>query len=235
MRFIILAAAMLATALSGPVALAQQTQAPASERSAEAVEAARAMMRLLLIDSGAIPIAVEQAFSAQLPAMRQSITNAPFYADLSPARQQALSAYLETLPAVVNQELQAVLPTVVETSAQEMLALFTDREIVDISAFMRSEAVRDTIVRTVLGGVNAHFGGAQEPELSPEEEAAFAAFEATPSGIAFAAKSDAFSDAMERSISTGFMSVVPALQGRMLRDMCDIMGDQCPSQMQQRT
>lgn len=234
MRFIILAAAMLATALSGPVALAQQTQAPATARSAEAVEAAHAVMRLLLIDSGAIPIAVEQAFSSQLPEMRRSIMAAPFFSSLHATRQQALTAYLETLPSVVNEELQAVLPAVVETAAQEMLTLFSDREIVDISSFMRSDAARETIVRSVLGGVNAHFGGPQEPELTAEESAAFAAFEATPSGMAFAAKSAAFNAAMERTISTGFMSVVPALQSRMLRDMCDIMGDQCPAHMQQR-
>lgn len=228
LRTLLLAVALVCTA---PTHNAQAQQGPAP--SAVELAAARDAVQLLLIDSGAVPFAIQQAFATHGQTIRQQLTSAPFYLALSQPRKDAVLAALDQFPNILRIELDAALPVVLETAALEFAAPFTEAEMVAIQTYMRSDVAENGIKRSVLNGVQdgVQPGSAPPLVMTPEEQAAEAAFMATPAGVAFAQHQSVVNSSLGNAIQNGFASVTPGVQRRFTRLLCDAMAEECPAQM----
>jgi hypothetical protein len=220
--FLLLASAFL---LCASPALAQTTSPPAAAAVSEGhLAQARAMSRLLLIDSDVMGVAVEAAFAAQGPQMRQQMLSGPFYDNLRPEHQRSMTAFVDGLPNLVRQEIDAAMPAIAEQYAQGLTKLFNEQELADIVVFLGQPLARAAYLRAVAEGAS---GVAASPP-STEELAVFAAFEATPSGQAFEQRNGQMTQALNQTLAAGSATMMPRVQQRVLREMCAALGDQAP-------
>jgi len=229
--FAVIAAALMAFAQP---TLAQAQPAPSTQNlSASHVEAGRDALSAILIDTGALAAGSLQAFTLLAPQFRASITASPVYAALTPDRQRALVAYLDNIGTVGREETLRGAPAVITQFAPSLAALFSESDLAAIAAFMRTPEGGSFFLRSVQEGVQAEATGQPvTTQATPEETAAVAAFEQTPAGAAFNARGGDMAMLMNQvgRASTG----APHIAARFRRDMCEIMGDQCPPAFQQQ-
>lgn len=230
MRALIFAAFAGLSLLSTP-AQAQETASPAAQSapSQAALTAAHSMLNTMLVDSDAFHIALTNAFGQQMPALRSTIQSSENYRRLSGSQQQAVLAVFDSMPQMAEEEINNALPSVLDAAANDLIAGFSEQELIDIAAFMSRPDVKPAITRTILAGVNQSTGGGT-PALtfSAEEQAALEEFAATPSGRAFNERSQRVLDAVGKTIESGFVAVGPRLQRRVATAACEAMGNRCP-------
>jgi hypothetical protein len=229
---------MIARALLAALALLAATPAPAfaqtfdsGQASPAAMSAARDVAQLLFVDSGMVSLALDEAFTEEMPAIRAETMAEPFFRMLSRRDQQAVLAYLDTLPQVTGELIDQSMPDILDAVAARTAAIFSEEEIVGISAFLHSPHGRDIIMRMIQGAVEADSSAPasdDDVDLTSEEETALLAFALTRGGRAFIAKADRWGDALAAAFSDAAGELTPALQARVLRDICDILRDRCP-------
>lgn len=214
--------------LAIPAAEAQSDKPPATQGeapSAATVAAARDFMSLLMVESGAIDRSLERAASELMPVLTSQFETAPFFAQLPAARRDALRTYMrERYPALLGEMVAENTPRMLDNAAAQLASLFSEQEMTDIAAFVRTEPARGAMVRLVLSGVE----GKGDATLSPEEEAAFVAFALSPSGRAFEQRLGPALELLGPTIESGFTDLVPALQVRVAADICALLENDCP-------
>lgn len=229
MRTLILAAAL---ALSAPAAIAQETAQPAAVAPSEPhLAAARDLITAMLVDTGAIDIALDQSIQLLLPQLRTQITSGALYQSLSQARRDALMAFTENdLGRIMREEAAAAMPAALDAATTRFAGLFSEQELRDAAAFMRQPAARATFLHGVTQGVYQSSGQTPPPApaLSADDLAAAAAFSATPSGRALDARASEVSAVLVETLGAAFNDARPRLQQRLLAGMCDALGDECP-------
>lgn len=224
MRFLLFASAFMVCAsptLAQPTPPAPPAAAVVSEGH---MAQAHAMANLLLIDSDVMGVAIEAAFGALGPQMRQQFLTGPFYDSLRHENQRSLTTWVDGLPHLVREEINAAMPAVAEQYAQGLTKLFNEQELTDIVAFLAQPAARAVYLRAVAAGASGAAPGAP----SPEETEMFAAFSATPSGQAFDARSEHLTQALNQALAAGTATMMPRVQARVQREMCVALGDQAP-------
>jgi hypothetical protein len=194
--------------------------------NAQSLAAARDMLTGMLVDSGALQYAVSQAFGGMHDQMQQQIESSDMFRNLTAAHQQSVRSYFDSLPDVMNQEMSGVVPQILDQASPRVAAMFTETQMHDVAAFVRTSAGRNAILRGVAHGAtnNANAG----PPPSDTDAAAEAAFDATPSGQAFNAHGAEFNQQVGDIMNASFSALVPHLQQRMARDLCDRMESECP-------
>jgi hypothetical protein len=237
MRAIVFAFIFLLTA--APVAVTEQA-ATAQQQSVaaladapppptpEALAAARSLNRAVLIDSRIFDEGLDYALEQEMPALRAEIEQSPFYASLNAAHRRAvMDFFANALPAMAREAISALLPEIVEDTAAETAGMFSEDELRDIEAFMRTQAARDVMITAMRAGVTSDRRD-DDIHLTPAQQAASAAFEATPSGQVFTQNSDAYfkllTDALERRMAR--LSV--DLRMRAMQQLCTALGSECP-------
>lgn len=233
MRSFLIVAALLGIPFSALAQQAPPTVETAQTPSAVQVSGAREMARILLLDSGVVGVAVESAFAERGPQLRQQLLGSEMYANLRPSAQRALAIWIDGIPGMVREEVAAAMPGIAEDFAQHIAPLFSDSEITEIVAFLNEPVTRAAFLRTVVAGVRsaATDGRAGLPDLSPEENLAFATFAITPAGRALDEKGDQLGQHLRQAMTTGSQALMPRIQQRMMRDMCAALGDECPSHL----
>jgi hypothetical protein len=225
MRFLLLASTLL---LCASPALAQPPPPPpaaAAVVSEGHLAQARAMARLLLIDSDVMGVAIEAAFATLGPQMRQQLLAGPFYDGLRPENQRSLTVWVDGLPQVVRDEINAAMPAIAEQYAQGLTKLFNEQELADVVVFLGQPVARAAYLRAVAAGAS----GATVPSApSPEELEVFAAFSATPSGQAFDQRSTQLTQALNQALTAGSATMMPRVRARVQREMCAALRDQAP-------
>jgi len=210
-------------------------QATASAPTQATVAAARDLLQLVLVDSEIMPIALNEASREVVPMLSAQMRSAPFFASLSPERRNAVLDYLENrYPHVVGEMIDARMPFMLDRSAERIAPLFSEHEMIEIAAFLRTEPVRSAVFRALRSGVvdgasgKGDGGDADDVTYTAEEEAAFDRFSRTPAGRAFERNLDPMMDAMTESIMSDFSSLLPELQLRVAQDVCSVLADECP-------
>lgn len=248
MRLAVLASVILLC--TAPMAAAQKISPEPSAPPAptirltptpESLAGARDMANFLLIESEVMGPALQVAFDAMLPELRRSLLTGPLYDSLRPSSQRAMHAFVDSMPRMVEEELNAEMPVIAENLSQDLATLFTSQEMIDINAFLRQPRVRDIYLRSVTAGARGAATGQNETVtalgalngLTPEELAIFAAFEATPSGQAMIAKNDQFTAYLEHHFERGSQALMPRLQLRIVQGMCAALENNCPPQLRE--
>lgn len=191
------------------------------------IEAARDTLSAMLVESGAISAGSYQAYSVLAPQFRAQITSSPLYATLTPQRQQAIAAYIDGIGPIGQEEAVRGAPELISRFAPRMALLFSEAELGDISAYMRSPEGSSLFRRSVIDGVNAEATNtAANTAPSADETAALERFSQTPGGVAFNARNNELSALMSEigQAATG----APHIAARLRSDMCALIGEQCP-------
>lgn len=211
-------------------AWSQASSGSAQTASFEAshVAAAREALSAMMVDNGSASMATLESFRLIVPMFRQQITASPFYVSLTPQRQAAIDTYMsERMPDIAHGEAMRGVPELLTRFAPRMAALFSEAELADVIAYMRSPESASFIRREMLRGVNAALGN--DSEATPptaEEAAAYDRFLQTPGGAAFAARLHQLQPVLREF---GYATTsAPPIAARLRRDMCAIAEDQCP-------
>lgn len=232
MRLLALIAALALATLAPAPAVAQQATAQAAPSPAR-IAAGRDLLSAALVDSGVFTNGINETFAALAPRILADWQSKPLYAELTPAKKEALSAYFNRLGPIAGELLRPQTPGLLDASAPEMAALFTEQEARDIATFLRSPEGRAIFTRGVSRGVAERAGGAaQAPAaMSDAETRASQAFDATAGGRAMAIKTTEFSALLVKTVQQGFVAITPAFRTRMSKDVCGILGPQCPADL----
>ncbi len=234
MRTLLLAIAFLGTSAS---AFAQDAPAPASVPAPAAATpapapaglapehaGARDVLTALFIDSRIMDVAIDQVATTMLPQMRTQMQSSPMMAEISPAARDRLNAYFDSMPTMMREEIYTALQEVIVNSAPGVTALFSEREMADISEFFRQPEMRALMARIVLDPNATN-------SFTSEELRAATRFSRTRGGRAFEQKGQQLSQV----IQTGLTSVETSLRGRLglraMRGFCDALADECPPEI----
>lgn len=240
----ILAAVALAIALVTPSfaqdgkgtaptpALAAQTPAP----SAAAVAASREMLQFIFVESGAIDLALNRAFEAQMPQIRSEFAASAGYRQMSPAERQRIDTFLDTLPQIAREEFMGAMPRILDETAAESATLFTEAEIVEIATFMRTSEVRTVLGQYVLQGVERSIPGVtpRAITITAAQQDALDAFERTQGGQAFVRNMSPWTEVVERHLSSLEGELSNSMERRTLEGFCDAMGRDCPREIRRQ-
>jgi hypothetical protein len=227
MRLVFAAITAAFFAVAQPAAAQAPAQPGAQSLSSRHIAAAQDTLRAILIDTGSLAAGSLQAFTILAPQFRAQVAATPMFAGLTPARQRALTTYIEAIGPIGQEETLRGASVVIERFAPSLAALFSESELTGIAAYLRTPEGGAYFLRSVQDGVQAEATGQQvNTQASAEETAALAAFEATPAGIAFNARSNEMAALMNEvgRASTG----APHIGVRFRRDMCALLEEQCP-------
>lgn len=232
MRILALIAALAMSSLTPAPAVAQQAATQAAP-SPQRIAAGRDLLSAALVESGVFTNGIKETFTALAPRVRADWETKPFYAGLPAAKKDALVAYFARLGPIAAELLRPQTPGLLDASAPEMAALFTEQEARDIAAFLRSPEGRAIFTRGVSRGVAEQAtGAAQAPaEMSEAEARAAVAFDGTAGGRAMTARTTEFSALLVKTVQQGFVAITPAFRTQMARDVCGILENQCPAEL----
>lgn len=214
--------------LAQPCAAQQNTTAATSEFAASHLGAARDTLQAMMLDTNSLSLASLEAFRLLTPQFRGQIQASPFYASLTSQRQQAVTEYIDGFAVIGQAETLRGAPDLLDRFSPRMAALFTERELSDIAAFMRTPEGSSFFLRSVIDGVRAEAPGGAPPATQPSdaETAALLRFAQTPGGVAMDQREPQLSPLMREfgEAATG----APHISQRLQRDLCAIAGEQCP-------
>lgn len=222
MRFLVLVAALA----FAPLAHAQTAAPP----TAEQLSAAHDTANVMLVETGAMQVAFDQALSILTPQLHQQIGGSPFYQGLTPQHQTAVMAFIDAdVARIFNEETTTALPGMIDSAAVRLATVFSEQDLRDITAFMRRPAVRTQYLHGVTAGVYQAAGRTPPPAppMTPEDQAVYSAFEQTPAGQAFNAHSADVSAIMQQAVEGGINA--QRLRQRISAGMCDAAGEECPA------
>jgi hypothetical protein len=170
---------------------------------------------------------VLEAFRIHLPEYQRSLSSAPFYANLTPARRRAIDNYVNNLGPVLSEEVMRLSPVLLDTFAPRIAAIFNEAELGEIRVYMASPAGASLFRRATIAGAR----GETPTGFTPEEIAGEAAFMTTPAGHTWSARVNEFNAVMHE---LGFQSVAqaaPGFRARVWSDICALAEEQCPPEM----
>jgi hypothetical protein len=231
-RFIAAIGAIFYVSILG-LAAAQEPPPPPAASTPASVAAARDMLSAMLVESGLLEHTITLAFQSLRPQMRSDIEGAPFYRSLRQAHKDALNTYLETLPDLIQTELQRVAPVTLDTAAPPIAALLTEQEMHDIAAFARDPEGKDILLAVIT--MIAQNRAADDAPLTAAQTQLLARFKDTAGGRAMAAHGDAIGAVLERSLLDSFRPLEPQLRARVSQDLCRLLEDECPAEMRTTT
>lgn len=203
--------------------------APAAEApSPEATAAGRDFYNAMLLESGLADGLIDMIAGRMMPDLRAGLINSPLYAQLSPRRREAIVAFMETMPDLMDREFTAELNTIGDRVAPRYAALMPADQLQQLAAFMRSPEIR-----SVIGDMVASYGTSGQvnqslPDWDDPSIPAFAAFAQTPAGVAFSQQQAAFNRILDEEFAAATARLVPRIQQAILVGACAAMEDECP-------
>lgn len=187
--------------------------------------AARAMLAAFVIESGLLDAVLDQAVAEELPQLH-ALTNDPaLRAEIGPERYARVQAFLDTLPAIVREEVQRAVPAAIELSAPAIAELFTEEEMAGILAFLQREDTRDLIRRMARN----------QSDLTAADIALAEQFGRSRAGRAFIRHGDAMFAVLEQALDEITPGMIATLTQRVAIGMCEPLGDACPANLREQT
>jgi hypothetical protein len=231
MKTMIAAAAFVATFFSAP-AFAQNAAPPAGEAQAgpstASVASARELLQFMLIDSGALELSMTQSFDRMMPQIRARLTSSPDYARLPQAQRDALLATFNNAPQIVREEMEAILPALLDDTAHDTAALFSESEMDGISDFLRNSTFSSAFVDVILQSVKSGDKGASPtPDLSQEQMRAVVDFARTPAGRAFTRNTTPWTAMIQRRFDAAGEDLARRVETRLMHDVCGVLPSMC--------
>lgn len=210
---------------------AQNTETPAMTESAFTaahLASARDALHALLVDSNILSEASEQSFTALIPVYREQFESALFFGALARAQRRDVLAYIDNAAPIVGEETVRAAPDIVGRFAPRLATIFTEQELNDIAAFMRTPQGAEMFKHSVIEAAQHEASGnhSGHEEFTAEELEAIVAFEATPGGIALNAHIRELAPLMQE-MGTAALNA-PNVAARIQRDVCAIAGTRCP-------
>lgn len=188
------------------------------------VETAERMLRVTYLDTGLFSEIAFEAASAAGPHVVEGMRATPFFRSLTEANQQAIvDYYINSYGPVAREEAIRSGPAIVARFAPRYAALFSEAELEDLIALAQSEHGLSAMRLMILSGIRG-----EQPQFTREQIATLEAFVQTPGGRVFSVRRDEvqqlgrdFGEAIGRE---------PTMSGRIQRDMCALIGSQCPAE-----
>jgi len=197
-----------------------QEPAPATESVPDSrLAAARELAQTMLIDSDLFEQAIESLSAETLPRMRARTNEMR----VSPRARTAAAAFLDTMPAMITEEINLVLPQAVDEAALEIREIFSEAELREITIFMRDPLTQQFMVRTMLSG-----GAINPTEAELQRVLAFAE---TPAGAAYAARGGDMNAAFQRALSNAGTRIEPRIMRRTMEGLCAALANECPAEI----
>ena len=208
---------LVATLLIWSNAMAQD--APAS---AAALHSARVVSDVftdpIFVAQAADVLSAERADEFSTP-----LLTGPFYENLRPDTQRALTAYVDTIPQLLREELLTTMSQVNEELAQRLIARFEERELVALATVFSHPQFRAVVLENALASVrreNATWTFEESPELEAIFEAAREQGAPHPWDVL---------RVVGEANAIAQLAMRPRLQLRLLRGLCGAMADECPA------
>jgi hypothetical protein len=226
-----LSLALLGATPAGAHLSAQSVGAPASTEAAITathIDRARDALRAMLIDSEVLSQASSQTFTALIPVYREQFESALFFGALATSQRRAVLAYIDNAAPIVQEETARAAPELIDRFAPRLATIFTEAELTDIAAFMRTPLGAHMFRHSVFEAAQHNASGdhTDHDDFTPEELEAIQVFENTPGGIALNAHIRELAPLM-REIGTAALNA-PTVGARIQRDICAIAGTRCP-------
>ena len=195
---------------------AGQTQAPADMPAA-----LQAMLRLFVYDSGIF----DRIAEIKLPQFREMVIASAAYRRANTVHRRALDAFIETVPGLMREELDALLPQTASNAARQIGDVVSVEDVNGFVSFMSSSDMR-----AVLASFVENYGEAPPlSSLDQRERDAYDAYAQTPHGRAFIEHANEVSAALFAALDGVEPQLVNRLRGRVRAGLCDALGDECPA------
>lgn len=207
-----------------PAATAQP--ADNTPAAANISDPAYAAAHAMLVGSGIVDAAFDTIAAEVMPRMRASTLRSTLYQNASPTHQQALLAYLDTMPALLREEMNIVMEEVAIRVAPRWSELMTPDELTGVANFFSAPASQP-----FLQAATAYYLGNLPP--GPPEEAArvLEEFMRSPAGLALERNGDAFNRILAEERDAALVRLMPHLQAVLSAGICAALEEECPQRL----
>jgi hypothetical protein len=227
MRSAIAAFAIMVASSGAAFALDHPIDAPpaASQRQAPAdmPAALEAMLRLFVYDSGIF----DRIAEIKLPQFREMVIASAAYRRASAVHRRALDAFIETVPGLMREELDALLPQTASNAARQIGDVVSVEDVNGFVSFMSSSDMRPVLVNFVVNYSEAN--PSPFSSLDQRERDAYDAYAQTPHGRSFIEHENEVFDKLFAALNGVEPQLVNRLRDRVRAGMCDALGDECPT------
>lgn len=188
------------------------------------VEAAARMLRATYLDTGILPEMASEAARLAGPQVVEAMRTTPFFRSLTEDNQQAIADYyINDYGTVAREEAIRGGSELIERFAPRFAALFSEAELGDLTALAQSQHGPAALRVMIFSGLRG-----EQPEFTPEQIATLESFVNTPGGRVFTTRRTEFQQ-LGREFGEA-IGGAPTTSGRIQRDMCALIGSQCPAE-----
>jgi len=221
-------------ALVGP-ARAQDVVSIATPASAPAGEA---LAQTLLVDSGVVRDAINQAFDVGGPRLRATLMASEELRALPQTQRAAVDARFNELPAIFTEEVARLTPALVTRAGGELQGRFSETHLREINAFMRTPEGQGVMRRALMAAIAAELSGGPGVEdpafadtlmngMSDRELLAWIRFGGSDAGQAFVRDSSWIGERMKTLAAELLAPALPATLARFQANVCEALGNDC--------
>lgn len=214
MRFL---AFLLATLLLCSTATAQDAPPP----SALELQSARVVSEVFT-DPALISLVADDIIATRQDEFRRPLLTGPFYESLRPDTQRSLTAYVDTIPQVFHEEVAALVAALREDLPQRLANRFTEPELVTLADLFSRPEFREAIINIARAELRGE--SVEAPVIDPELEALITSVPHHWDVARVVGESNA---AVQRTMR-------PRIEQRILRGVCNALGDECPPHVRRR-
>lgn len=212
MRFLIsLLAGLLAWS---NVAAEEATLSPEAElQSASVVSAA-------FVDPELMDTITDEVIAQREHEFRDRLLVGPFFESLKPDTQRSLTAYVDTIPQLLREEVRALLPVLEAELTQRLVDRFSERELAALAFLFESAEFRAGIRQYALASLQ---GGSPTFEVTSGLETLVESANAQGAPHTW--------DVMRvvgEANTAAQLAARPRIEQRVLRGLCDALGEECP-------
>lgn len=200
--------------------------------ASEAATAASRDIANIIFEPEFVRAAVAGQIDTFTAGLRQRLLTGPFYQNLTPDHQQAITAYVDTMPAFFFDEVLRVRPYFEREFASLLTARFSPSEVEALAYFYAQPGFRDAL--TQLLGPTLQGQSPDYAQLSEEQRAAFERAFSAPEAQGAPHHWDVVR-AMGDARVAAQTAAEPALQQRMAIGLCAALEDQCPARIRAMT
>lgn len=182
-----------------------------------------------VVTSGVLPGVIGALKTTYAPKFKEAALGNPAVAGLPQAQQAKLSAFLDGLPNLVEDEAALATPAIETQMATSIAERFSAEEADGVATYFETPSGGALLRKITAAAIEANRTGASTTvamagvlqSLPQDEQKAFFAFVQSPGGVAFTRESKRLSKALE-SATKEVMS--PRLKDRLTRDLCAQVG-----------
>lgn len=219
----------LTLALASVTSASAQPAPSAPSASVEQIAAARDFYQAMLFDNGLVVKASDGMARQRMPEIRASLLNSPLFHNANAEHQAALSAFVDTVPALMRQELLVAFAEAADRAAPRAATVMNEGELREVAAFMRSPEA----IALIEQAIEARLTGAELDLMNYFNIDAgagefFVAFSQTPGGRAFSRNREELGRILNEELARATVELQPRVQRMMFAGVCAALEEECP-------